>query len=263
MKTKTLLVKSIQVLSVLFLAIVLYVNYLSMTLPINGVTIKELSDKYQTLFTPASITFSIWAVLYLGLVLYVFWQLKSLFSSAFMPEVDVVIRKIGVLFLLSCVFNSAWIFAWHYNKMFFSVIIMIGLLLTLIEINQRVRYELPNTPQYKLFLRLPFGMYLGWVSIALITNIAAYLTKTGWNGFGLDPRFWQMTMIAVATIISCWAVVKLNNVGYGLVVIWALGGILLVRINDAIPSLAITLLITLCVFIVLFTTVNRIKSWAT
>ena len=263
MQTRTFLIKTIQILSVLFLAGVLYVNYLSVTLPINGITTEEVSDKYSNLFTPAAITFSVWGVIYLGLVMYVIWQLQTLFSSKYLLEVDLVVRKIGVLFLITCLLNVAWLYAWHYEKLFYSVLIMAGLLFSLISINKRISFELPNTPQYKLFLKVPFGMYLGWISIAFISNVAAYLTKTGWEGLGLDPRFWQMAMVTFATVISCWAVSKLNNVAYGLVVLWALGGLLMFRISDGMPSITVTLLITVCALIILITTINRIKRWTT
>lgn len=173
-----------------------------------------------------------------------------------------VTQKTGVLFLMSCVLNAAWVFAWHYDKLFFSTLIMAGLLITLIKINKRISFELTETPQYRLFLKIPFGLYLGWISIAMISNVAAYLTKIEWNGFGLDPRFWQMTMVLVGSVIACWSVVKLNNVAYGIVVLWALGGILMVRLADAIPSLSMNLLVTLCALLVLFTTLNRTKYWA-
>ena len=173
-----------------------------------------------------------------------------------------VTSKTSMLFILSCIFNCAWILAWHYDKMVYSTLMMAGLLWTLIKINQRISFDLTATPQYRSFLKIPFGMYLGWVSIAMISNVAAYLTKIEWNGFGIDPRFWQMSMVLFASLIACWSVIKLNNVAYGLIVLWALGGILMIRLADAIPSLSMNLLVTLCALLVLFTTLNRTKYWA-
>ena len=253
MNNKLLVIKTLQILSLIFLGIVLYVNFLSVYQPINGKGIKEISDKYSNLFTPAPITFTIWGLIYLGLIAYVVWQLKSLFSSNSKSEVNLVVEKIGFLFILSCVFNTAWIFAWQYEKLFFSVMIMIGLLLSLIEINAKISFELPAKSLTKTFLKIPFGLYLGWISIATISNVAAYLTKIGWNRFGLDERFWVIALVVVATSITCWAIVKLSNIAYGFVVFWSLFGILLVRINDQIPSLLINLSITFCALLVLLT----------
>jgi hypothetical protein len=262
MMSRIFIIKSIQVLCVAALIAMLLMNYLSVQSLINGTSVRELSDKYNNLFTPAPITFAVWGVLYLALTIYVIAQLKSLFSKVAADSVVVIVRRIGILFIFTCFFNSAWLVAWHHEKLFYSVLLMIGLLLTLIEINRRISFDLPISPQYRLYLKIPFGLYLGWISIALIANIAAYLTKTEWNGFGLDPRFWQMSMVLIGTLITCWSVLKLNNVAQGLVVLWALGGILIVRINDAIPSLSINLLITFCALLLLFTTLNRTKHWA-
>jgi hypothetical protein len=262
MISKVFIIKSIQVLCVAALIAMLMMNYLSVQSLINGTSVRELSDKYSNLFTPAPITFAVWGVIYLALTIYVIVQLKSLFSKVAADPIVVVIRRVGVLFIFSCFFNSAWLVAWHHEKLFYSVLLMIGLLLTLIEINRRISFDLPISPQYRLYLKIPFGLYLGWISIAIIANIAAYLTKTEWDGFGLDPRFWQMFMVLFGTLITCWSVFKLNNVAQGLVVLWALGGILMVRINDAIPSLSVNLLITFCALLILFTTLNRTKYWA-
>ena len=161
MKTKTFIVKSIQILSIVFLLGMLYVNYLSLGAYFNGVTIADVSDKYMTLFTPAPITFAVWSFIYLGLFMYVFWQIKTLLYSQYVKAVDGVVEKIGLLFLLTCVFNSLWIVAWHYDKLLYSVIIMTAQLWTLVKINRRISLQLPATPQYKLFLKMPFGIYLG------------------------------------------------------------------------------------------------------
>lgn len=262
MNKQSIIVRTIMILSLAFFSGMLFINYGSMMGLINGVTINELSNNYNNLFTPAAITFSVWAVIYAALFMYVIWQLKPVFSKNISPDIYMVTQKIGVLFLLSCVLNVAWVFAWHYDKLFFSTLIMAGLLITLIKINKRISFELTKTPQYRLFLKIPFGLYLGWISIAMISNVAAYLTKIEWNGFGLDPRFWQMTMVLVGSLIACWSVTKLNNVAYGLTVLWALGGILMVRLADTIPSLSMNLLVTLCALLVLFTTLNRTKYWA-
>ncbi len=263
MKKQSFIVRSIMILNLIFLLGMLFVSYQSFMGYINGVTISQISEKYTTLFTPAPLTFSIWAFIYAGLFMYVIWQLKSIFSKNIGIEVYLVTRKIGVLFLLSCVFNVSWMVAGLFDKLFLSTMFLMGLLFTLVEINRRISFELKATPQHsRWYLKIPFGMYLGWVSIAMISNVAAYLTKIEWKGFGLDPRFWQMSMVLFGTLIACWSVTKLNNVAYGVAVLWALGGILMVRLADAIPSLSMNLLITLCALVVLFTTLNRTKYWA-
>ena len=171
MNKQSFTVRSILILNLIFFLGMLFINYESFVGHINGVSINVLSDKYINLFTPAPITFCVWGVIYLGLFLYVIWQLKSVFHKNIAPNVYMVAQKIGVLFLLSCVFNAAWLFAWHYDKLLFSTLIMAGLLFTLIEINRSISFELTSTPNYRMYLKIPFGLYLGWISIAMISNV--------------------------------------------------------------------------------------------
>ncbi len=262
MNKHSLVTRSTLVLNFICFIGMLFINYQSFMGQINDVTISESFDKYNNLFTPAPITFFAWGIIYSALLVFILWQLKSVFSKTIKPEVYMVTSKTSMLFVLSCIFNCAWILAWQYDKMLYSTVMMAGLLWTLIKINRRISFDLTATPQHLSFLKIPFGLYLGWVSIVMISNVAAYLTKIEWHGFGIDPRFWQMSMVLFASLIACWSVIKLNNVAYGLIVLWALGGILMVRLADAIPSLSMNLLVTLCALLVLFTTLNRTKYWA-
>lgn len=50
------------------------VNGLATTLPLNGQSTGEISDRFPSLFTPAGYVFSIWGVIYLGLISYAVYQ---------------------------------------------------------------------------------------------------------------------------------------------------------------------------------------------
>ena len=70
--------RSILLLAVLnslgFLGTVI-INALANIIPINNKTTGELSDQYPNLFVPAGLTFSIWAVIYLLLAIFVIYAL--------------------------------------------------------------------------------------------------------------------------------------------------------------------------------------------
>ncbi|HNX79137.1 MAG TPA: hypothetical protein PKJ24_04610 [Prolixibacteraceae bacterium] len=59
----------IKFLNILFFAGMVVMNYLANALPLNGKNTGELSDAFPNLFVPAGITFSIWGVIYLLLLL--------------------------------------------------------------------------------------------------------------------------------------------------------------------------------------------------
>ena len=84
--------------------LVILVNYLSNALPLNGMTQKDLSDKYASLFTPASFTFSIWGVIYLALAGFIVYQaLPAQRNSE-------LVSRVSKLFILSCAANILWLF---------------------------------------------------------------------------------------------------------------------------------------------------------
>jgi len=213
-----------------FLAVV-SVNALAVILPINNRTTQELSDKYPNLFVPAGITFSIWGIIYVLLALFIIYQ----FIVAFKRSSDQrgIFEKIGILFFISCIFNVAWILAWHYEIVWLSLIIMVLLIISLISIYVRLGTGRPGVRNSeKILVNIPFSVYLGWITIATIANVTAFLVKINWNKFGMSDQLWTVIVIAIGVIITLATVFSRNDIFYCFVVTWALTGILLKRIAD-------------------------------
>ena len=226
------------------------VNYLANALPIGGVTTGEASDAYTNLFTPAGITFSIWGLIYLLLFGYTLYQL-GFWQKDRSPEKVSLLAKINSYFLITSLANIAWIFAWHYGVIWLSVLIMIALLIFLIKIADVVnkgKYSISDT----IFVRLPFSIYFGWITVATIANVTATLVNYGWNGFGLSEQFWAVLVIAVGIIIAVSVLFSRNDIFYCLVVDWAILGILLKRLGDT-STPALSIIITTIVGIALIT----------
>ena len=62
------------ILNIIFLIAVLIINYLANALPINNLNTGQISDKFGVLFKPAGYAFSIWGLIYLGLLVFVIYQ---------------------------------------------------------------------------------------------------------------------------------------------------------------------------------------------
>ncbi|MDQ8003451.1 MAG: hypothetical protein REI64_01550 [Pedobacter sp.] len=197
-----------------------FVNYLSNSGAFNGNTMKTVSDRYFNLFTPAGYAFSIWGLIYLGLFSFAIYTGRSLFNK---QEPHPVVDKIGWWFLISCLCNSFWVAAWLYNYTLLSVGLMAMILISLLKIilNLHISLVEENIKDY-LFISIPFTLYVGWISVAIIANIAAYLTKIQWDGFGLSTSNWAMIMIVIAGLVNVYMVTQRNMRAYGLVGIWAL-----------------------------------------
>lgn len=242
---KTLMLKAGVLVSYLGMIVV---NFLAVSLPIAGKTTGELSDAYPNLFTPAGITFSIWGLIYLLLGVYVVYYLFK------KDEVNKsVFEKVAKLFILSSVANMAWIFAWHYEVVSLSVLIMLVMLVSLIMIAGIINKEKLSTKE-EVCLRLPFSVYFGWITVATIANITAFLVSLSWNGFGLAESVWTIIILLVGATIGVLRAMKDRNIYYLLVFVWAYYGIYTKHISEAgfnnqYPSVVKTVLIAIALFL--------------
>lgn len=199
------------------------VNFLANALPIGGVTTGEASDSYANLFTPAGVTFSIWGLIYLLLLGYTLYQF-GLFQKDPNPEREKLFTKVNKLYLLTSLANICWIFAWHYGIIWLSVLIMLVLLISLIKIADVVN-EQKFSPTDTFFVRLPFSVYFGWITVATIANITVFLVSINWNGFGISEDVWTVIVLFVGAAIGIVRTLKDKNIFYCLVLVWAYGGI--------------------------------------
>jgi hypothetical protein len=223
-----------KILNTIAVIATLVVNFLAVSLPLNGKTPRQLSDQYPNYFTPAPITFTIWSVIYLFIIAFVAWQFLPL-SSGRAAKRDAAIGRLGWRFVLVSLLNMLWLVCWHYELVAVSVCIMLVLLSVLIGVN-RLLFEgsAPSTDE-RWLLQVPFGIYLGWISVATVANITAFLVKLGWNGWGMPAYSWAVLMIAVAVGLALWVLFRQRNYGYALAVAWACTGIYLKHHNPLEP----------------------------
>lgn len=205
--------------------IMVIVNALANILPINGLTTRQVSESYPNLFTPAPVTFAIWGVIYLLLAAYTLYQLGYFQDFYARPRVALN-EKVGILFSISSLANAAWIFAWHYHKIPLTMILMVVILLCLLSINHTLSEEKLTTRE-KYFIRLPFSVYFGWITVATIANATVLLVSRGWNGWGLSEPGWAIIIIVVGMLIGAATTIRYRDIVYGFVLIWAYTGILI------------------------------------
>ena len=214
-------IKYIRILVLITFISMIAVNALANILPINGMTTGAISDMYVNLFAPAGITFAIWGLIYFMLGLFTLYQF-GLFGWGKLNEK--IIERVSVLFILTSIVNLLWIFAWHYNIIFLSMILIVTLLVLLIKIADLVNNK-DITIKERIFVCTPFSIYFGWITIATIANITVLLVSLKWDGFGISPVIWTMLILLVGTIIGILRMFKDVNPAYGLVFVWAYLGI--------------------------------------
>ncbi|HTY46858.1 MAG TPA: hypothetical protein VMB46_04240 [Methanomassiliicoccales archaeon] len=231
---------------VAFAAVVLVNGVAGGTTIIGGRNTADVSNTYSTLITPAGYTFAIWGVIYVLLGVYVVYQaLPRSKSQAFQ-------QRVGWLFVLGCLFNVLWIFAWQNEFMSLSVLLIFLLLASLILIYLRLDVGRSKVDRaQRLAVHLPFSVYLGWITIASIADVAAALVSANWNGFGISPETWAIGIILIALLIASLVAYIRKDIAYELVVVWAFLGI---AVNQgAFQAIQISLLASVVVVVIVLT----------
>lgn len=244
----TLESKIIRIIVVLTYLLMITTNALANILPINGLNTGQVSNNYPNLFAPASITFSIWGLIYLTLGIYVIYQVYALKSKAYSAN---FFDTIGIYFSISSVANALWIVAWHNLYISISLVLMIIILLCLIKIN-KIIYNKSLDQKVTKIISLPFSIYFGWITIATIANVTTLLVSINWQGFGIPDYIWTIAVLIIGLIIGSITMYKKKDFFYGLVFLWAYTGILLKHLQKSgFNGNYITIIITVMISILI------------
>lgn len=212
--------------AVVVLSATLYINFLGGTGLINGISTGDVSGNYPALFTPAGSTFAIWSLIYLLNISFVAIQLIEAFKGDKGPD-----QKLLKTFLIVCVLNVGWLFAWHHEQLEVSVLLMLGILVGLIRsfiLSQKTKL----TGVAATITKANFSVYLAWICVATIANISGLLISWGVPYEDLTAMVLTLVVIAVAALLAAWQLIRFKNGWYAGVVVWALYGIYKARITE-------------------------------
>jgi len=223
-RSRTAKLMTANILAFIFMIVM---NFLASYLPLNNITTAEISDKYYNIFTPAGFTFIIWGVIYISLGFLLVYLIWGAIKGKEGPTQ--AISDIGWYFAASSVLNGVWIFTWHYDLIVVSLGVMLALLLSLILLYRRLRSGEVEGHGYLL----PFSIYLGWISVATVANVATLTVKFSWEGFGLSTEFWLAVVFFVIVAVAAYMILRIRDSVYGLVILWALAGITAARWGEA------------------------------
>lgn len=204
------------------------VNLLANVLPLGGKTTGEVAMSYSNLFAPAPYTFTIWGVIYLLMAFFILYQWGLIGPYG---DGEAAGRAVGPWFTVSCAFNIAWVFLWHYERIGLSVLAITGLLISLLLIEMRTE-SFRDTFFEHLAVRAFFDVYFGWIIAAAIVNISVFLSASGWGYFGMPQEFWTVIALLAGAVIGAGAVYYKKKMLIGLSVLWAYAGILMQHISE-------------------------------
>jgi hypothetical protein len=206
-------------LHLLVLLALIFWNYYSNTGVVNNNTVGSISDNLDNLFTPAGYAFAIWGIIYLGLLaLGVYMVIRAFIGNGN----NEFIAKAAPTLILAHLGNATWLWFWLKEETGVSVIVMLFILTMLILTVIRLNMERWDAPlKFMALVWWPIDLYFGWISVATIANISAYLSKLNWTG-GISEVTWTVIMIAIATLLALFMVFSRNMREYAAVFIWAL-----------------------------------------
>jgi len=204
---------------------VLLVNFLANYLPFNNRSTGDISDSYASYFTPSGFTFSIWGVIYIMLGAFVI-QVLTRDPAWFDGE---YVTSLLLWFAVSSLFNMLWLVTWHYDWIGWSVVVMLGLLVSLI-------FAYLSIPTTELLIKAAFSLYLGWISVATIANVTILLVKLDWPFFLNQATLWFVIVLLVGVVLVGTVLFVRHDVLYGVVFVWAYFGILMKHLNKELMS---------------------------
>lgn len=240
-----------QIIVVSSFGMTLTINALANILPINGVTTGDLSDSIPNFFVPAAYVFSIWAVIYFLVGAFVVYQALPAQKN------NSLLKKIAPWFILSNIANSTWIVLWHYQLVAWSLVAMLVILAALIAIYWQLgtgRYAVQREEWF--FMRLPFSVYLGWITVATVANVTSLLVVSDWDAFGVAEPVWSAIMIVVAAAVGSLMAIRHKDYAYVAVLVWAFTGIA-VKFPDVLPVAITAIVMAVTVVLMLFVVPNR------
>ena len=211
------------------------INTLSNVFPLNGVSVGELSN---TLFAsvqiiPANYAFAIWGLIYIGLIAFGIYQLQP--TQRENPR----LRRSGYLLTIACIAQCAWIYLFLARLFPLSNLAMLGILIPLMVMYQRLGIGRERVSrQERWFIHLPISLYLGWISVATIVNVATGLYSLKWAGWGIAPSVWTVVMMTIASVIAAVISIQRRDTAYVLVIVWALVAIAIRQANT--PLIMVT-----------------------
>ena len=237
------------------LTIVIVVNALANIVPIAGKMTGDVSDKYASLFTPAGFTFAIWSLIYLALIAFVIYQaLPSQRENGSLAD-------ISSYFKIGCGANALWIFAWHYEWLVPSLMLMLVLLATLVLVYRSLGVvNFDTSPGARWLVQFPFGIYLAWITVATIANISAVQSALYWNDLGFSAVTWTHIKLAIAGMIASIVLFRRHDMAFALVVAWAAFGVSAGQPETpAVAGAAVTLSM-ICVAIAAYEGLRRFRA---
>ncbi|MBD2699756.1 tryptophan-rich sensory protein [Spirosoma sp. BT702] len=220
-----------QFLVVISVIAMITMNYLSNAGVFGSKTNGDISDKYHTLITPAGYAFSIWGLIFLGLLAFAVYQ--ALPSQRTNPH----FRLVGWWVVLNTTCNAIWSPLFNNERIGLALIVILVMLFSAAIIEQYLlaSQDVPLVPvdpdatlpettassSETLLARIPFSIYFGWLTVATILNVAVYLKASDFTLMGLSEPTWALAILIVGLVVGAVIFNRFRSIAFMLVFTWA------------------------------------------
>lgn len=226
-------IKAIAIFNAVSFLIQIIFSYLAQSGNLSAETVSTISSKYETLVTPAGMTFGIWGIIYTALAIMCLYHIVMAYKHDLTSPANHEIIKMGWWFVIVNVSAAAWLVAWTRDLILLSLVLMLIQLIGLIALHIRLTiYSTTKAASVKVATEFPLAIYLGWISMATIANTSSFLVSQGWDGLGLPGYQWAVIIIIVAVLLAAWIILFRRNIYFGFVAAWFLFGLIKKR-NEA------------------------------
>lgn len=218
--------KTTSILNLVSVIILIAWNGYANTGNYNGKKVGELSAEYDNLFTPASYAFSIWGLIFLMLTVFGIYGVYVSFSKKHQErkknyKTD-FIQTTSPWFLAANIFCGLWVALWLDEHIAASVVMMFGILFCLLMCVRQLDMEIWDAPfPVIVFVWWPLSLYSGWISVATIANVAAWLNGT-YEIPVMTQVYATMAMTVIAFLVNLGMVIYRNMREFATVGVWAL-----------------------------------------
>ena len=233
------------------------INVLANVAPINGLSIGAISNTFfrEVLITPANYAFAIWGVIYLGLISF------GVYQALPAQRQNQNLRQMGYLLVLASLAQIAWVFFFQYRLFALSLVAMIGILLPLIGVYLRLEIGKRRvSSKEKWFVHIPLSIYLAWISVATIVNVALTLYNLGWSGWGITPQVWTAIALIAGAAIAATVSIQRTDIAFTVVIVWAFVAIAVRQANQPLIAITAVGLAIALIVLLLFSVMSRRNS---
>lgn len=211
----------LQYLSPVLFVFVLLFNYLSAAGSIFPNTQAEINDQYTNLLSPAGFSFSIWTLIYLGVVLTLVVKYIKGNNEGFLKEY----KKLEPFNWAWMILNIGWVLTFSFDQIAASTFLIVLYTMAVGYLSYKVT-STPELSKNPLLLKWPIGLHFGWLIVATFANLTLTLVNYGLDGVGFAGVTWTVVAMLFIILAALYFFRTHENIAIFLPSLWALIGIL-------------------------------------